>query len=119
MWYVLLIAPGAAVAYWLYVRPVLRALPYFKWIYEQADGFWSKAWALCGHSVTIAGATVLQVLSWFFQFIDPLADLLGDPDLRQQITDALQASPTTLGRVMMVISALTIAARLRGIAKGS
>ena len=107
-----LILPGVIVAYVLFLRPVLRALPQMKAFYADADGFWQKAWALCGKSLTLA-------FSYGVQADVTIADMVGDPDLRTQITNTLQANPKALGYVLMMISAITIAARLRSIAKGS
>lgn len=109
--------PGLIVAYALFVRPVLRALPQLKSFYAEADGFWEKAWALCGKSVTLAFSYVVQAIGWLLQWIDPIASMVGDPDLRTQITETLQANPKILGYVMVGISAITIAARLRSITK--
>lgn len=117
-WFALL-APIAAVVYVLFVRPVLAALPVFKVLYAEADGFWSKAWVLCGRSVTVAVSYGVQVVGWALQAIDPVAELLGDPELKQQIADALQTNPTLLGRIMSLISIVIVAARLRSLFKGA
>jgi hypothetical protein len=114
--WIALIAPGAVVAYWLFVRPVLHALPQLKEFWRVADGFWEKVWALCGNSATMAWMYAVQVLGQLLQWIDPIANLLGDPDLRAQVTETLQANPKVLGYVLMAISAITIAARLRSLA---
>lgn len=109
--------PGIIVGYFLFLRPVLRAIPAFKDFYAEADGFWEKVWALCGNSLTIAWSYVVTIIGILFQWIDPIATMLGDPDFRQQMTEALGANPKILGYVMMAISAITIAARLRSFAK--
>jgi hypothetical protein len=107
--------PGVLVAYVLFVRPVLHAMPTFQRFYAEADGFWQKVWALCGRSVTLAFAYIIQAISWLLQWIDPIASFLGDPDFRQQLTDALQANPKLLGWVLMAISAMTIYVRVRAL----
>lgn len=107
--------PGLFVAYFLFLRPVLHAIPAFQAFYAEADGFWQKVWALCGKSVTMAFAYFIQALSWVLQWVDPIANFLGDPDLRQQITDGLQANPKVVGYILMGISFVTIAARIRSI----
>lgn len=107
--------PGLIVTYALFLRPVLRALPAFKAFYAEADGFWQKIWALCGKSATLAFAYFIQALSQALQWIDPIAAFFGDADLRQQLADALQANPVILGRLMMAISVIMIAARVRSI----
>jgi hypothetical protein len=111
--------PGLTVGYFLFLRPVFHAIPAFKQFYDEADGFWEKVWALCGKSVTLAWSYGIQALGWALQWIDPIASAVGDPDLRQQITETIGANPKALGYVMMAISAITIAARLRGIAKAA
>ena len=115
MIYLALTIPGLLVAYFLFLRPVLHAMPAFKEFYAQADGFWAKVWALCGKSVTMAFAYLIQALSWALQLVDPVASFFGDPDLRQQITDGLQANPKVLGYILMGISFITIASRVRSI----
>lgn len=111
------VLPGLVVGYALFLRPVLHALPQLKEFYAEADGFWQKVWGLCGRSVTIIWGLALQLAGQALQWIDPVASALGDPDLRTQITDTLQANPKVLGYVLMAISFITIAARLRGIGK--
>ena len=111
------ILPGLIVGYALFLRPALRAVPAFKEFYAEADGFWEKVWALCGKSVTLAWSYAIQAVGWLLQWIDPIANMVGDPDLRQQITETFGANPKILGYVLMGISAITIAARLRSIAK--
>jgi hypothetical protein len=113
-----LTVPGLLVGYVLFLRPVLRSLPQFKTFYDEADGFRETVWALCGRSATLAVSYGVQVVGWVLQSIDPIAAMLGDPELKQQIADALHANPKVLGYVMMGISFVTIAARLRGLAKG-
>ena len=115
MTWAILILPGLIVAYALFLRPVLRALPAFKEFYAHADGFWAKVWALCGKSATLAFAYFIQALSWVLQWIDPVAAFFGDPDMRQQLTEALGANPKVLGYVLMAISFATIATRVRSL----
>ncbi len=117
MIWLIAILPGLIAGYALFLRPVLRALPQLKDFYAEADGFWAKAWAVCGKSVTVVWGLVLQLLGQALQWIDPIANMLGDPELRTQITETLGANPKLLGYVLMVISFVTIAARLRSFAK--
>lgn len=117
--FTLAVGPGLIVAYWLFVRPALKSVPAFKQFYAEADTFWAKVWAVCGKSVTLAFAYFVQFVGWALQLIDPIASALGDPDLRYQITETLQANPKILGYVLMAISAVTVAARLRSIAKSA
>lgn len=113
--YLALILPGLIVAYFLFLRPVLHALPQFKKFYDEADGLWQTVWAVCGKSVTIAFAYFIQVLSWSLQWMDPIASFFGDPELRDQLTVVLQANPKVLGYILMAISFATIAARVRSL----
>lgn len=117
MIFLALTIPGLVVAYVLFLRPELQAMPRFKAMYARADGFWAKVWALCGKSVTMAFAYFIQFLSWALQWMDPIASFFGDPDMRQQLTETLGANPAILGYVMMFISAATIAARLHSLVK--
>ena len=117
MIWIVAVLPGVIVGYALFLRPVLRALPQLKEFYADADGFWQKVWAVCGRSVTIVWGLALQAVGQALQWIDPIASALGDPELRTQITDTLQTNPKLLGYVLMAISFITIAARLRGIGK--
>lgn len=113
----LIVAPVAVVVYICFVRPWARSLPIVRGYYEQADGFWQKVWALCGKSWTMLAGFVAQALGVVLQLLDPVATLLGDPDLKQTITDALNASPKTLGVVLSVISAIVLIARVRSLFK--
>ena len=117
IWFVLIV-PGLVVAYVLFVRPVLRALPALKAFYAQADGFWAKLSALGGHSVTIAWGYFMTAVGFAATWIEPLGNAVGDPELKNQITSMLQSNPQVLGYFMMAVSAITIAARLRSIGKG-
>ena len=50
--------------------------------------------------------------------LDPLANAVGDPELKDKVTSLLQSNPQVLGYLTIGISVITIAARLRSIAKG-
>lgn len=113
----LLILPGLLFAYFIFLRPFLKALPALKDFYTEADGFWAKVSALCGHSMTVVWGYFIAAVGFVAQWIEPLGNMVGDPDLKAQITDTLQANPKILGYVLMGISAVTIAARLRSITK--
>lgn len=115
MIWIALTLPGLIVAYFLFLRPLLHAMPAFKQFYDEADGFWQTVWALCGKSVTMVFAYFIQAVSWLLQWMDPIASFFGDPDLRQQLTETLQANPKVLGYVLMAISFATIAARVRSL----
>lgn len=115
--YSFLIVPGVACGYFFFLRPVLKAIPALKNFYAEADGFWAKVKALAGNSITVAWGYFMAGVGFVAQWIEPLGTMFGDPDLKSQITDTLQANPKILGYVLMGISAVTIAARLRSVAK--
>lgn len=119
MIWIILILPGLVAAYVLFVRPVLHAMPQLKEFYVEADGFWAKVKALGGNSLTIAWGYFMAFIGFITQWLEPLGNMLGDPDLKAQISDTLQANPKILGYVLMGISAVTIAARLRSFAKAA
>lgn len=112
-----LIAPGLAVTYALILRPMLSRIPALAQFYADANGFWAKVWAYCGKSITVLWGYILGGVSSVLALIDPLSTALGDPDLKSQVTNALSADPKILGYVMMGISLITIASRLRSIGK--
>lgn len=72
----------------------------------------SKIKAACLHSVTIAWSYCMALAGALASIIDDLADALGDPAVKDQINSAI-GDVTTTGRVMLVISVVTIIARLR------
>lgn len=113
----ILIAPGLVAAYVLFVRPWLRALPAFKSFYAEADTVWQKVWAVCGKSVTMAWSYALAALGAIWSQIDTIATTFGDPNFKQQVTELIGADPKAIGYFAMVVSAVTIAARLRSLTK--
>lgn len=113
----LLVAPGIVAAYFMFLRPALRAMPAFKTFYAEADSVWQKIWAVCGKSVTMAWSYVLALFGGVWSQIDTIATTLGDPNFKQQVTDLIGADPKALGYFAMTVSAVTIAARLRSLAK--
>lgn len=112
----ILVMPGIAFAYAMLLRPLLHNIPALKDAYDEADGFWAGVWATCGKSVTVIWGYLLAGVGTALSLIDPIAQLLGDPDLKGQITGYLSANPKALGIFAMVVSVVTIAARLRSIA---
>jgi len=117
--WLLLIVPGLVVAYALLLRPVLRKIPALAKFYAEADGFWATMWAYCGKSVTVAWGYGLGGFGSAMALLDPLANAVGDPGLKDQVTGLLQSNPKVLGYLTITISVITIAARLRSIAKGA
>jgi hypothetical protein len=117
MKFVFLILPGLACLYFFVMRPALAAMPQFKKFYSEADGFWMKVWAVCGKSATMAWSYILAGIGMAVQLIDPVASALGDPDLHNQVTNALASDPKILGYFAIFVSVVTIASRLRTITK--
>ena len=113
----LFVVPGLVCGYLFWVRPALAAMPAFRTFYADADGFWASVWAICGKSATMAWSYLLAGLGMLVQFIDPLAAALGDPDLHNQVTDALASDPKILGYFAMAVAAVTLASRLRTIGR--
>jgi hypothetical protein len=117
MWFWILILPGVAAAYFIFLRPVLAAMPKLQKFYAEADGFWAKISALGWHSASIAWGYFMAFVGLVMAWIEPLGAAVGDPDIKNQVINSLQTNPKVLAYGMMVISAITIAARLRSITK--
>jgi hypothetical protein len=113
------IVPGLIVGYALLLRPFLCKVAALQSFYAGADGFWAKVWAYCGKSITIAWGYLLGGFGWAMAMLDPLANALGDPDLKDKVTSLMQSNPAMLGYFTVGISVITIAARLRSIARGA
>jgi hypothetical protein len=79
---------------------------------------WTRIKASCLNSLTIAWGYVLAAVGLVMQGVDTLADALGDPSLHDQISAAVGDAKTT-GRILLSISVVTIAARLRSLRKAS
>ena len=113
----LLIFPGLVVLYVLALRPLLHKIPALQKFYAESDGVWAKAWALCGRSITIGWGYILGGIGSGVALIDPLATLLGAPDFKTQVATALASHPEYMGYFTILVSVVTIAARLRSIGK--
>lgn len=118
MIYLALIIPGLLTAYFMFLRPRLKAFPAFAKFYSEADGFWAKVWAVCGNSLTLAWGYFIGAIGVLLNQIDPIAATLGDPNFKQQVSDLLHSDPKYLGYFAMVVSGFTIASRLRSLGKG-
>lgn len=68
--------------------------------------------AVCLHSMTIAWSYCIAFAGALASVIDDFADTLGDPGVKDQISAAIGDVKIT-GRVLLVISVVTIIARLR------
>lgn len=118
LWLVLIV-PGLTVAYAMILRPLLHKISAFQKFYSEADGFWSKVWAICDKSATMAWGYILGGVGSALTLLDPIATALGDPDLKSQITGFLQSNPKYLGYFTIAVSVITLMARLRSLSKAA
>jgi hypothetical protein len=73
---------------------------------------------VCLHSLTVGWGYVLAITGGVMTAIDNVGDALGDPNLRDQINNAI-GDTKTAGRILLGISLITILARLRSIRKAN
>lgn len=100
---------------YLVIRPTLAALPQMQAFYAEADTFWQKASALAWHKASVAWSYLLFVLGWLVNQLDSVAALVGDPDFREQIANALGADPKLLSYVMIGVSVLIFVNRMKAV----
>jgi hypothetical protein len=79
---------------------------------------WARVKACCLNSLTIAWSYCLAFAGAAMQGLDSLADALGDPNLKDQISASI-GDARTAGRVLLGISVITMIARLRSLRKGA
>jgi hypothetical protein len=79
---------------------------------------WVRIKACCLNSLTVAWGYCLALTGAFMQAIDAVADGLADPGLKDQISAAI-GDTKTVGRILLVVSIMTIVARLRSLRKGA
>lgn len=79
---------------------------------------WARIKAGCLNSLTIAWSYCLALVGAMMQGLDVIADALGDPNLKDQISAAI-GDARTAGRVLLGISVVTMVARLRSLRKGA
>jgi hypothetical protein len=72
--------------------------------------------AACLRSLTVAWGYCLALAGGTLQAFDSIADALGDPGLKDQISNAI-GDPRLTGRILLGISVVTIAVRLRSLRK--
>ena len=77
---------------------------------------WTRIKACCLNSLTVAWGYCLAFVGATMQAIDNIADALGDPALRDQISAAI-GDTRTVGRILLGVSIITIIARLRSLRK--
>jgi hypothetical protein len=78
----------------------------------------AKVKAVCLNSLTIAWSYLLAFVALILQLVDAAGDVLGDPAIKDQVSAAV-GDPTWAGRVLLVISIITLAARSRSIRRQS
>jgi hypothetical protein len=79
---------------------------------------WARIKACCLNSLTIAWSYCIAFAGAAMQGLDSLADALGDPNLKDQISASI-GDARTAGRVLLGISVITMIARLRSLRKGA
>ena len=78
----------------------------------------AKIKAFCLNSLTIAWGYSLAVAGTIMQAVDAVADALGDPNIKEQVSAAI-GDTKTVGRILLGVSIITIVARLRSLRKAS
>ncbi len=73
---------------------------------------------LCLHSLTIAWSYCLALAGALMTAIGNVSDVFDDPGLKDQISAAV-GDPRTTGRILLVISVVTIIARMRTLRKAN
>ena len=77
-----------------------------------------KIKAACLRSLTVAWGYCLAFAGGLLQALDMITNALGDPNLKDQITNAI-GDPKLTGRILLGISVITIAVRLRSLRKSA
>ena len=78
----------------------------------------TKLKAFCLNSLTIAWGYFLALAGVMLQLVDAAGDVVGDPGFKDQVSAAV-GDPTWSGRVLLIISIVTLAARLRSVGRHS
>lgn len=77
---------------------------------------WQKLKQFCLYSATIAWSYVLAIVSAVLFVVDNIGDLIGDPNLKDQIAQAI-GDPKITSRLLLFIAVVNILARLRSLRK--
>jgi hypothetical protein len=77
-----------------------------------------KLKTFCLKSLTVAWSYLLAFIGVILQLVDAAGEVLGDPGIKDQVSAAI-GDPTWAGRVLLAISIVTLAARLRSVRKSS
>lgn len=104
---------------YMVIRPTLAALPQLKAFYAEADTIWQKIFALAWRKASVAWSYLLFVVGWLVNQLDTVAGLVGDPDFREQIANALGADPKLLSYVMIGISLLIFINRMKAVSRSA
>jgi hypothetical protein len=118
IWTLLMTSLVLALSACLVVPPILKAWPKLQASYTAADTSWRKAKALTWNSMTIAWSYVMLAIGFVMQQFDNIAGLLGDPDLKANLSTVLGADTRTLGYMLLGISMVTLVSRLRSLKRG-
>lgn len=117
IWIILATLLGIAGIYLAIIRPILEAKPQFRKFYAEADTFWKKVWALAYKSSTVLVAYGQAALGILATQIESIAALFGDPDFKAQFINLVGADTKTVGYILLAISLVTFAARMRSIVR--
>ncbi|MBR0756615.1 hypothetical protein JQ604_30935 [Bradyrhizobium jicamae] len=79
---------------------------------------WMRIKACCLNSLTVAWGYCLAFVGVVMQGIDAIADVLGDATFKDQLAAAI-GDARTVGRILLVVSIVTIIARVRSIRKAA
>lgn len=79
---------------------------------------WARIKVCCLNSLTIAWGYCLAFVGAAMQSVDALADVLGDPSFKDQLSAAI-GDTQTVGRILLGVSIVTIVARLRSLRKAT
>jgi hypothetical protein len=79
---------------------------------------WARIKSCSLNSLTIAWSYLLAFAGAAMQAVDTIADALGDPNLKDQISAAI-GDAKTAGRILLGVSIVTIIARLRSLRKAT
>ncbi|MGY3616617.1 hypothetical protein [Bradyrhizobium sp. USDA 10063] len=79
---------------------------------------WARIKACCLNSLTVAWGYCLAVAGAAMELIDILSDLLGDQNVKDQLSAAI-GDARTVGRILLGISVITIIARLRSLRRAT
>jgi len=79
---------------------------------------WARIKACCLNSLTVAWGYCLAFAGAAMQSVDAFADVIGDPNFKDQLAAAV-GDTKTVGRILLGVSIVTIIARLRSLRKAS